>query len=1170
MRLEKIKLAGFKSFVDPTTVPLPGNLVGIVGPNGCGKSNIIDAVRWVMGESSAKHLRGGTMADVIFNGSSSRKPVGMAHVELIFDNSEGKAPGEFAQYREISIKRQVGRDGQSVYLLNGTRCRRKDITDLFLGTGLGARSYAIIEQGTISRLIEAKPDELRAVIEEAAGISRYKDRRHETELRMEHTRDNLTRLNDVREEVGKQIASLQRQARKAEKYHALKAEEIQYRSQLLAIRWRTFDAQLNKHQIDLSTLETIYREHVSADTELRDKTTVTQNSLEQLRDSLNEIQARYYEAGLSINRLEHIIEQSRKNHEQLHQERIRTEQEQDEAIRYLEQDKTTLQMLQSEQVETQSELDLRLDQEAEILGRRHMARATLDNIRHNQQTLDLSITQVRSEVNLQQTRIQQMEQQQRQLNARRERLQSERDELQSIREDNDLYELETTGRELEAERSANQLAITVINTTLQEERDSLRTLQSELNILRAELHGLKGTVSSLETLQDQAMGRNRDGITEWLSTQGLTQVRRLAEQIEVESGWETAVETVLEQHLEALCVEDAGIYLGDEAYWPSGSINFYEIEAVKTPVTMETDRRFLSTRIHAPWTLNSLISGVYCAEDRTNAMVDRLNLADHESLVTPDGWRMGANWVAAPGREDGKTGLLRRERELRELKTRIQQVETRVSIMESLQDETETRINQTEQDRKHGEAEERRFSNELSHINAQLGAVRVRLEQTQERLDRLTLEWNDLEENRFILAEQTAEAQEKMQDALSALQQMEPQTLEVAKNKQEAEYDTLRLDTELDEIQFEIQELRNRLERQRVTESMTLKNLEKTEQQLTLANERLEAVHARISKTDSPLEDERSELQQLREDRCEIELVLEKNRQKIREIEAELRQLNEQKMGQERALSDIRQQLDQIKTDLQANEIRRQTVQEQFDELNMIPSEIVSQLTEEAEEKKWQERVTQITEELTQLGSVNLSAMEEYQEQSTRMEFLEEQHKDLSDSMETLLHAMEKIDQECRIRFRETFNKVNTGLQRMFPKLFGGGQAYLELTDKDLLDTGVSVIARPPGKRNSTIHLLSGGEKALTAVALVFAIFELNPAPFCLLDEVDAPLDDANVGRFSQLVKEMSEKVQFLFISHNKVTMEIAQHLAGVTMKEPGVSRIVAVDIAEAVELAAA
>jgi chromosome segregation protein len=1177
MRLEKIKLAGFKSFVDPTAIPLPGNLVGIVGPNGCGKSNIIDAVRWVMGESSAKHLRGDTMADVIFNGSSTRKPVGMASVELVFDNGQGKAPGEFAKYPEISIKRQVGRDGQSVYLLNGTRCRRKDITDLFLGTGLGARSYAIIEQGTISRLIEAKPDELRAVIEEAAGISKYKDRRHETELRMGHTRENLDRLQDLRDEVAKQLASLQRQARKAERFTALKEEERRYKEQWLAIRWRKYDQSLNGHKLTLAALEQSYRLLVGEDNALAEALAQCRNRHEVLQKELGEHQGRYYELGSEVSRLDQAIKHARQTRETLRQERERLEEERTQAGNDLENDR--LQLESTREALAHAELALReaLDGEAEAAEVRGEAERALAEIRRSFESLGTETAHSKNQADVQRARLKQLEQQARQFESRRERLASEREELENTVGVLGLDALRQEAVESEAERAELQARLETLAELIQSERRRIKDCQDELNANRAELHAVQGRISSLETLQQHAMGKDQAGLQKWLAERALEGAVRLAECLEVRPGWEAAVESVLGLHLEALCVENAAPYLPHIDGGIRESLAFFETGLAEreksAPIPFsekggETAERLVG-QVRSPWNLSSLLGTVYCAGDLAAARTLCARLADHESAVTPEGCRVGPGWVALDRPGDGKAGVIKRERELRELKARRDRSLDRGRELEQGLAAAEEAAREAEQERDRLQATERRLAAERSRIEAELSAAAARTEQAAKRLRQLAYEWDDLEENRTEVAEQIAEAETLLTAAEERLAELEPKARDAGGRRSAAENRLREAEAAWRAAGGRVHDLRSRQESLKSTEVLTQKHLERAQNQYDQASGRLDAVAAQMAAAETPAEDERAALDDLLERRAAVERTLSDRRQRAAELEAEIRRLGEGRLGKERELGDLKQRLEHIRLELQANEVRRQTVQEQFEELGADPQAVIAGLPEEAEEKAWQKRVNELGEEISRLGAVNLTAMEEYQVQAERMEFLEQQHRDLTDSLNTLQEAIEKIDRECRNRFKDTFDKINAGLQRMFPKLFGGGQAYLELSERDLLETGVGVMARPPGKRNSSIHLLSGGEKALTAVALVFAIFELNPAPFCLLDEVDAPLDDANVGRFSQLVKEMSEQVQFLFISHNKVTMEIAQHLAGVTMKEPGVSRIVAVDIDEAVELAA-
>ena len=1167
MRLEKIKLAGFKSFVDPTTIPLPGNLVGIVGPNGCGKSNIIDAVRWVMGESSAKHLRGESMADVIFNGSSGRKPVGMAFVELVFDNSEGKAPGEFAKYPQISIKRQVTRDGQSTYILNGTRCRRKDITDLFLGTGLGSRSYAIIEQGTISRLIEAKPDELRSLIEEAAGISKYKERRHETELRMGHTQENLDRLMDVRDEVAKQLESLKRQAKKAEKFTALRDEERRHKEQLLALRWLKYEEHGQAQRAALADYETRFRELYGEGHALAEAQESRRAQHEALQATLNEQQGRYYELGSEISRLDQAIKHARQTRDNLLREQERLYEEKQQALNDLDHDQRQLESIREELAAVEQSLrETAAAEETAALGR-EQAEQALQAARRAFEQSSGEIGRLGGQADVQRARLKQLEQQQRQLESRRERLDHEREELEDTLQSEGLEELGQEAAELEAERASLQERLRTLNESIQAERGHAKRHLEELNASRAEMHALQGRISSLETLQQHAMGKDKAGLKRWLAERELDKAGRLAEYLDVRPGWETAVESVLGAHLEALCVESSLPYIPHLAGVGTESLGLVETRASGSPSTPGAER--LLDRVRSPWNLGSLLGAVYCADDLNAARALSEQLADHESVVTPDGVRIGPGWLAVRKPDDGKSGVIKRERELRELKARREELLVRGRELEQGLGRAEAAIREAEQERERLQTDERRLATEHSKVKSALSAATARCEQATKRLRQLEFEADDLESQRVENSEDSAEARSLLLDAEDRLAELGPKSAEQSARRAELESRLAEADAALRAERDRLHGLAGRLESLKSSENLTLKHLDRARGQYGHSLERLEAVTARMAETAAPADDEQTRLDGLAEHRAQAERTLAELRRRDGETSAEIRRLGEARLRNERDMEALKERLEQVKLDLSANEVRRQTVKEQFEELDADPDEVVAGLPPEADEKPWQKRVAELAEEIARLGAVNLTAMEEYQVQEERMKFLDQQHQDLAESLSTLREAIDKIDKECRSRFKDTFDKINAGLQRMFPKLFGGGQAYLELTERELLEAGVSVMARPPGKRNSSIHLLSGGEKALTAAALVFAIFELNPAPFCLLDEVDAPLDDANVGRFSQLVKEMSERVQFLFISHNKATMEIAQHLAGVTMKEPGVSRIVAVDIDAAVELAA-
>jgi chromosome segregation protein len=1173
MRLDKIRLAGFKSFVDPTTIPLSANLIGIVGPNGCGKSNIIDAVRWVMGESSAKHLRGESMADVIFNGSTSRKPVSQASVELVFDNSEGDAPGEYSAYREISVKRQVTRDGLSNYYLNGARCRRKDITDIFLGTGLGARSYAIIEQGTISRLIEAKPDEMRAVIEEAAGISRYKERRHETEIRMRHTLENLERLHDVREEIAKQLGGLQRQAKKAEKYIALKEEERRYREQLLGLRWRKHEQAGEDNRRVLAQCEEQFRRVVAEDNRFAEEQETSQAADEQLQKKLQARQSAFYDVNAEIGRIEQALKHARLAQEERLRECARLQAEQTQAQTDLAQDREQLDALREESLLVQAFVEQNQEEEIEAQDDKLRLDRALLSGQESRDSVRGSMAALKSQKELQQSRKQHWHERKQQLQIRKDRLVQEQMQMAELLDDVTIEALQEALEAGEEKKQEIGLCYDVASQRLQHERATLQQTQSALHDLRAELHEVQGEISSLALLQQHAMGKDKAQLNAWLNRLPWTQEpARLAEGLDVQPGWEPAVEMILGAQLESLCVTNIrllfqGITLEDcpesvaflEADRPGGA------PAPALPVALPR----LLDQVRSPWNLESLLGSIYCARDWDEAWRMRANLTADASLVTPEGSWIGPNWLLVQKTEDGRAGVLARERDLRESKRRREDLALRLEDLVEQTSLLEASMRATEFERERRQSEINALVAELSQINSRLSAARVRYEEARKRLQRVLADLDELEPElqqaeagwveAGLLLEQSEQSWETCRYQLDGAQE-KVAGLEVRCRDAAAK---------LKALQEQAHKLRSRQESLQASETLVSRHLDRAETQYSQAAARLTELAKRVDEMDAPMDEERQSLQLLLEQRAEVELALGDLRKKTTEAESRNRALSEARLRSGRELEALKMRLETAKLELQANEIRRQAVDEQFSELEADALTILQTLPETASESEWQRRVNELATEINALGAVNLMAKEEYEEQSERMRVLEAQYQDLAESQAVLQQAIEKIDRECRARFKETFERVNLGLQRMFPKLFGGGQAYLELSERDLLETGVSVMARPPGKRNSSIHLLSGGEKALTAVALVFAIFELNPAPFCLLDEVDAPLDDANVGRFSQLVREMSEHVQFLFISHNKATMEIAQHLAGVTMKEPGVSRIVAVDIAEAVELAA-
>jgi chromosome segregation protein len=1170
LKLEKIKLSGFKSFVDPTVIPINGNLTAIVGPNGCGKSNIIDAVRWVMGESSAKHLRGGNMSDVIFNGSSGRKPVSTASVELVFDNSEGKMGGEYAQYNSIAIKRQVSRDGQSLFLLNGSRCRRKDITDLFLGTGLGSRSYAIIEQGTISRMVEAKPEELRVHIEEAAGISKYKERRSETETRMKHTRENLERLDDLREEVDKQLKHLQKQAEKAEKYTELKKQERQFKLELLAMRWNTYHQAAKQLE---TKLQGVAAEHNRLFVELRN----IDNAIETKRaehknqqQQLNKTQGEYYTLVADVSGLQQAIKHHESSHEETLLEINRTKLQANQSLSQLESDLQTLDEIKQTLLEAEESWIIAQERQEDILEQQQNIRQQRSSWQAQWEAYRTKSSEYKEQAEVHRVKAIQLENQNRQLQIRMDKLHSERDELSSSQLQSTIETLDADIEIIGFQRDDHQAQLEKLHHQIREQRQQVKQLHDTLHTRHSESHSIKGKITSLELLQQHAMGKDNKNLGTWLESMNLGENSRLAEFLEVESGWDTAVETVLGSYLEAICVMNVEQIIPGLSHLTNESLTLFETNTTTECLIKDgqTTRPALLDKINAPWDLSALLTGVYYADDNDAARALSVNSGPHESVITPDGTWFGQNWLKISHTKDSKVGVLQREKELRLLRHRQEELVVEIASFEDQLATTETELKEAEILRESIQQQDNRLGSELSIKSAEFSAYSTRWEHQQRRLEQVANDLEDIIRETGDNAEVIAESrllQEEAEDVL-AQQEQSKHSLESSNQLLQAQHDNT--ERAVNEARQQVYTVKAQIESLRTSEASTCKQIDRLQSQHQHSIDWVANLEKKLQQTLTPLDEEKKQLAQQIIDKDKLEAGLKIQRQLQEAIESDITQLSEQHTREQRALDKQKEALDTIRFELQEIKVRQQTINEQLKEIDANAEHILKTLPDQAEEPRWKNKVDELSTQIERLGTINLTAIEEYKSQSERMNFLNEQHADLIEALQILDQAISKIDKESRLRFKETFDKINTGLQEKFPKLFGGGQAYLELTEQDLLESGVNIIARPPGKRNSSIHLLSGGEKALTAVALVFSIFELNPAPFCLLDEVDAPLDDANVGRFSKMVEEMSVSVQFLYISHNKATMEIAKQLAGVTMKEPGVSRMVAVDIEEAVSLA--
>jgi chromosome segregation protein len=1169
MRLTKIKLAGFKSFVDPTTIHLPSNLVGVIGPNGCGKSNIIDAVRWVMGESSAKNLRGDSMTDVIFNGSNGRKPVGHASIELSFDNSDGTIGGQYAGFNEISIRRQVSRDGTSNYFLNNTRCRRRDITDIFLGTGLGPRSYSIIEQGTISRLIEAKPDDLRAFLEEAAGISKYKERRRETENRIRHTRENLDRLNDLLEEIEKQLEKLKRQSRAAERYKELKEEERQVKAELLALRYHALHEQSSERGRRIQERELALEAEVAAQRGVEAELEKLREALADANEAFNGVQGHYYKLGADVARIEQAIQHSRESRQQQEQELARVEQTLGEIETHIRLDSERLEEL----VRTIAGIEPDLAAARERVGRSADELAGAEQAMRAWQTewdeFNRRAAERSQSAQVERTRLDHLERHVQQLDTRLQRMGEEQQTLggQSL-----MDEIRATAEQLEAREtvvSGIQVELENAVRRISDLRDRIYQQEQDVDALQSEQHATRGQLASLETLQRAALGQRSEEISGWLKANNLQSAPRLAQSIQAEPGWEHAIETALGFYLEAICVDaldDTAQVLGGLEH---GNVALFETTGQDAGSTDRARGALLADRITAPWSMAGLLDGIHAADSLADALALRDRLAPHESVITREGIWLGRQWLRVARDTDEKAGVLEREREITALTERSRQQAEQLEALRQAVDTARGNLRAAEAERDDLQNRYNTAHREASDLRGSLAASRSRLEQQQHRREHVMMESEALRAEKEKEEQEQAGARHRLEEALAATEALTREREQrIAEQQQLAGVlDAAREQARADEQA--VHELALRAESARTAQASTDQALLRMREQGRQLIARRDELAAVLGQGDTPIVELEQELAELLGRRAGAEEELAAARRQVEDIEHNTRELDQERVRRERSVGEQREQLAGDRMAWQEIRTRADTLLEQINGSGFEYQLLLEHMDTEATVELWAEKAEKLEQRIQRLGPINLAAIEEYEEESKRKVYLDAQYVDLTEALATLENAIAKIDRETRARFKETFDSVNQGMQENFPTLFGGGHAYLELTGEDLLDTGVTVMARPPGKRNSTIHLLSGGEKALTAIALVFAIFRLNPSPFCMLDEVDAPLDDANVGRYCDMVRGMSEHVQFIFITHNKVTMEMAQQLTGVTMHEPGVSRLVAVDIDEAVHLAA-
>ncbi len=1172
VRLNSIKLSGFKSFAEPTNFLLPGQLVGVVGPNGCGKSNIMDAVRWVLGESKASELRGESMQDVIFNGTTTRKPASRSSVELVFDNSDHRAGGQWGQFAEIAVKRVLTRDGNSSYYINNQPVRRRDVQDVFLGTGLGPRAYAIIGQGTISRIIESRPEELRLFLEEAAGVSKYKERRRETENRLSDTRENLTRVEDILRELNANLEKLEKQAEVAQRYNQLQADSTLKQQQLWFLKRREAEADQGKVKADVdqavNALEARMADlrHVEADLE-----TIRQAHYA-AGDEVNQAQGRLYEASAEVGKLEaeirFVVEGRQRAEQRLLQLKEQTAQWQARS----EEAQAELQAL-AEQAATAEDQSLTLAAQVEDQA---MALPDLEEAlrqaQHKASAQRGSVAQVQQQIQVLAAEQRNVEEQSRQLGQRRERLLADRNALAAPDEAR-LTALREQLAEAEAAAQDSHARLDELQSLVPQLDEERRTRQQQVNDESARLADLSARIEALKALQEKV--RTDGKLKPWLSKHGMDGLEGLWSRIHIEAGWENALEAALREKMGALEVSRLDMVRAFAADAPPAKLAFFSPpNAGHTPARtgLPAGCRPLAELLRVSDAglaalLADWLQGCHTAPSLDEALAWRSQLQHGEVLFVQAGHAITAHSVSFYAQDSEQAGLLARAQEIENLdkQLRAQSLiaeESRGALVkaEAAYADAAQRLIGVRQEASAAQASAHGLQVEtlrLSQLAEQMREQSQRIEGDLAEVDALL---EELQERRVTAEARFEELDMQLADSQERDAQLGDRVIEAERKLAECREQQRSLERQAQEAQFAQRSLQARqAELQRTIETAT-------QQVQGIAAEEQRA-HDELSRlTDAAAQGGLQDALALKLAR-EQELGL--KRSAYDDLTAKLRASDERRVAFERELDPLRQRI----TDLQLKEQAARLGLEQYTQLladNQADLEAVAQSIEAGEVRLYglQGEIDRLHREITALGPVNLAALEELSTARERKTFLDSQSADLTDAMTTLEDAIRKIDGETRELLGSTFHTVNQHFGRMFPELFGGGQARLVMTGEEILDAGVQVMAQPPGKKNQTIHLLSGGEKALTAIALVFAIFQLNPAPFCLLDEVDAPLDDANTERYARLVASMGKETQFLFISHNKIAMEMAEQLIGVTMQEQGVSRIVAVDMESAVGMA--
>jgi chromosome segregation protein len=1166
MRLKSIKLSGFKSFVDPTMIKFPSNMCAVVGPNGCGKSNVIDAVRWVMGESSAKYLRGESMTDVIFKGSKQRKPANQTSVELLFDNQEKKLAGEYSAYDEISIKRTLTTDAKNSYFLNGTKCRRKDIMDIFLGTGLGPRSYAIISQGMISNLIESKPEELRAFIEEAAGISKYKERRRETANRIRRTTENLERLADLRQELERQLNNLFNQAQTAEKYKTLKNNQRLKKADLQALKWQQINGDSQSQHLAISKLEENL-EQVNARSQSISGSIETDRNLQQeLSVVYQQQQDLFYQMCSSIATLEQKITHRDSRLRELSSELDQIASNWDNAKQQLNTDNLELEQLiqQEQQLLPDCEMHQQVYEQAKATLEQLEAQQNKFHIKWEAFHQQLSAQQI---VELEQAKVEHSEQILSRLHQRKQKITQELSVINcKDTQELDSIEYKLTEVELQLDNISDEYNQT--NENLQQQRNDINQIAEQLVTLNSALSKKQGKLASLEALQQSSIAED-SAVSSWITANKLDSCSKLVDEISIENGWELALEAILGNDLQAICVNFTPEVINAITELQQGVVTMVAADSSCAIDNNSLKLTLLISRITQGKELaSSLLTNVYSVDCLSEALTVRNNLQANEVIVTKEGVIVAKNWVKVrKAFVDGGSVLSR--------KLELEQLEEQIAIDQEVIDEArEQQLNMQQQLldyeslREQQQVQRDEIQQQKLDLVTQIEHLTAKGKTAQDLYNRLNTDLAEINSQYEQEKEIINESREKLQHGLDNMETSQQHKLE---------------------LQQEKDQLTNKLLEARSSYDASKEESHKNELQLQLINSKISALRTaitRISKQATDLRIKKEAIQKSllqthdpdNNSQEELELMLARKiteEQKMHEVKQQLEQV-ETKINADNQLIEearnsaelIRGQLEQLRVQHRELYVRAKAIEDQLREDGFNLQAVCNNLKENDTVDECEQQLQQITEKLDKLGLVNLAAIDEYEVQSKRKQHLDSQNDDLQAALDILDSVIKRIDKETKQRFRATFDQINYGLGYLFPKVFAGGQAYLQLSEDDLLTSGVTIMAQPPGKKNSTIHLLSGGEKALTAIALVFAIFQLNPSPFCMLDEVDAPLDDSNVGRYANMVAEMSKQVQFIYITHNKIAMQQANELIGVTMYEPGVSRPVAVNIEQATVMA--